>query len=195
MYQIKHLSGIVGMAAMLLFLSSCSSVPKDPQVVSDLRTMTADTVAELAKTNPELKQSIESAPGYLVADMKVTKVPVFGAGVGRGLIYTKGEDEEVYFKVTRMDFGGGWGIKSFKVLVVMHNAKELERAKNGRWIFQFGAEVTAGTAAIEGGSESIGTDDYDVYYLTDLGASATITGRMIRMSTSAIKPPAKTFSP
>ncbi len=63
------------------------------------------------------------------------------------------------------------------------NEEDLERAKKGRWLFKFGAEVTAGTAAVEGGSEQLGSNDYDIYYLTDLGASATITGRVIRMST------------
>jgi len=56
----------------------------------------------------------------------------------------------------------------------------LDRFDGGTWEFQAGVEASAGTASAEGGSGDL-TEGYAVHVLSDGGASATATARVIRI--------------
>jgi len=177
----------VSIALMLSFLCvGCSNVAKDVEAIKNLDSISQDVTKQLTDENPGLKKDLEDAAGYIVMDMKLTKVPMIGGGGGQGIIYTKNSDEKVYVRAVRFDAGWGGGIRSYKVLIVVHSSTVLEKAKKSRWIFDTGAEVAAGAAVLDAGTGSVG-EDYDVYHLADVGASATFTARAIRVSTTPIQ--------
>ncbi len=184
----KHLiiKYIVLLVCTLPVISSCSSmsISEKESKRNELDNMTATTVVELIKKDPTLQQKINQSLGYAVANMKVTKVPIVGAGGGEGVIVDKQTNHRTYFTVSRFDIGGGWGARSYKVLVIIDEKDILSRLKNGVWEYQAGVEASAGTASAEGSSGS-SDGGYTVYVLSDGGASATATARVIRIKVNS----------
>ena len=169
-------------ANILLLITACSSMSVSEKETKrhELDEMAKVAVSGLIENDPSLQQSIDDAPAYAVANMKVTKVPIVGAGGGEGVFVDKKTNEHIYFTVSRFDIGGGWGVRSYKVLLVINSPEVIKRFRNGSWEFQAGVEASAGTTSAEGSS---GGDDegYTVHVLSDGGASATATARVIRI--------------
>ena len=126
-----------------------------------------------------MQDKLTESFAYAVISMKVTKVPIVGAGSGEGIMVFNKTKQRINFTVRRFDIGGGWGVRSFKSLMIMDTKEIVERWKNGRWSFQAGAEASAGTAAAEGASGG-GNDGFSLHVLAEGGASATATARVIR---------------
>jgi lipid-binding SYLF domain-containing protein len=166
----------------LFFLVGCAQL--SPQEKSSKRAeidkMATTTIEKLTKDNVEIKSSLDSAKGYAVINWKVTKVPIFGAGGGNGVIIDKSTGERKYIKVRRFDFGGGWGARSFKNLVIIHDETIIQDAmKGGDFKFEGGAEVAAGTVGVEGGSSNLLNNKIETHMLLDGGGSATATVRFL----------------
>ena len=144
--------------------------------------MAADTVARLEKENPGLQDQVDSCLGYLVVDKKVVKIPFIGGGGGKGVVVENATGKRTYVKVSRMEVGGGWGARSYKVLLLFTQPKRLEKAQAGTWVYQAGAEASAGKVAAEGSSAQVQNDKgYKVYTYSEGGASVTWTLRAIRL--------------
>jgi len=83
--------------------------------------------------------------------------------------------------VTRFDLGGGWGARSFKALLLFNTEEMVARMESKNiWEFQAGAEASAGTASAEGSSSDLNAG-FTMHVLSDGGASATVTARVIRV--------------
>ena len=166
---------------MLLVISGCATMTTadKEQKRAELDAMAEAAIAALIEQDPEIKKEIEQSLGYAVANMKVTKVPIVGAGGGEGVFVIKTTQQRTYFTVSRFDVGGGWGARSYKALVVINSQEVMDRAKDGVWEFQAGAEVSAGKANVEGSSSDL-NKGFTVHVLSDGGASATVTARVIR---------------
>lgn len=168
---------------MLLLLSACSSmtVSEKQQKQDKLNAMAADAIAELVEKNPDIQQQLDNSFGYTVANMKVTKViPLVGGGGGEGVLVDSKTQQRSYFTIQRLDLGGGYGARSFKVLLILNSQKMLDRLKGGSWDIDAGAEAAAGTASLETNSVK-SNKDYTLYVLLDGGASATFTLRTLRI--------------
>jgi lipid-binding SYLF domain-containing protein len=167
---------------ILLLITSCSSmsVSEKESKRHELDEMAMAAVSGLIENDSSLQQSIDDAPAYAVANMKVTKVPIVGAGGGEGVFVDKKTNERIYFTISRFDIGGGWGVRSYKILLILNSAKVIKRFRNGTWEFQAGVEASAGTASAEGSSGG-GDEGYTVHVLSDGGASATATARVIKL--------------
>jgi len=167
---------------MTLSIFGCSSmsVSERESKRNELDKMAVKAIAGLVEQNKTLQKEIDESLGYAVANMKVTKVPVVGAGGGEGVLVNKETGKHYYFTVSRFDIGGGWGVRSYKVLVLLKTQKALDRLQNGTWEFQAGVEASAGTAAAEG-SSGAANKGYTVHVLSDGGASATATARVIKI--------------
>ena len=142
--------------------------------------MADETIAELVADDPGLQQAIDRSLAWAVADIKLTKVPIVGAGGGQGVFYHKESQRRIYFTVSRFDLGGGWGVRVYKALILIDSPEVLKRAKGGLWEFQAGAEASAGSAAVEGAA-GVNTSGYTIHVLSEGGASATVTARVIRL--------------
>jgi lipid-binding SYLF domain-containing protein len=111
--------------------------------------------------------------------MKVTKIPVVGAGSGLGVVVDRRTDTRSYLKISRFEIGGGLGAEKFKVIIVFDDGKLLDRAAAGAWHYDAGAELAAGTASSEGGVQAA-PKGFQAYRLVEGGALATVTVRVAR---------------
>jgi len=170
----------------LFVMTACSSMSVTERETkrSQLDEMAATAIAGLIEQDATLQQKIDDSLGYAVANMKVTKVPIVGAGGGEGVFVNKKTSKRIYFTVSRFDIGGGWGARSYKVLMLFETQESLDRLQNGTWEFQAGVEASAGTAAAEGSSGAL-NEGYTVHVLSDGGASATATARVIRIKVNS----------
>ena len=170
----------------LLLITACSSMSVTERETkrNQLDEMAAAAIAGLVEQNAALQQKIDDSLGYSVANMKVTKVPVVGAGGGEGVFVNKKTNKRIYFTVSRFDIGGGWGARSYKILLLFETQEMMERLQNGTWEFQAGVEASAGSAAAEGSSGAL-NEGYTVHVLSDGGASATATARVIRIKVNS----------
>jgi len=168
--------------SMLFITVGCStmSATEKDQKRSDIDEMAATAIIGLVEQDAELKIEMDKALGYAVGNMKVTKIPVVGAGGGEGVIVDKKTNKRTYFTVSRFDIGGGWGARSYKILILLKTQEALERLQSGTWEYQAGVEASAGTAAAEGSSGDL-NKDYSLHVLSEGGASATATARVIRI--------------
>ncbi len=164
----------------VLLITGCSSMSVTERETkrSQLDEMAATAITGLVEQDATLQQKIDESLGYAVANMKVTKVPVVGAGGGEGVFVNKKTNKRIYFTVSRFDIGGGWGARSYKILLLFETQEMMERLQNGTWEFQAGVEASAGSAAAEGSSGAL-NEGYTVHVLSDGGASATATARVI----------------
>ena len=167
---------------LLFAITACSnmSVSERETKRQQLDEMAATAIAGLVKQDEDLQKELDDSLGYAVVNMKVTKVPVVGAGSGEGVYLNKKTGKRAYFTVSRFDLGGGWGARSYKGLMVMKSQETLDRFDGGTWEYQAGVEASAGTAAAEG-SSGVLNEGYTIHILSDGGASATATARVIRI--------------
>lgn len=138
------------MALLLLFAgaTACSTMTatEKEQKRNALDQMANTTAAALNENNPEIQTKIKNAFAYSVANMKQTKAPIVGAGGGEGVFIDKKTQQHTYFTVSRFDVGGGWGARSYKILLIVESEEVFDRLKDGSWEFQAGAETSADTA-------------------------------------------------
>jgi hypothetical protein len=166
--------------SMTAVTCGCASLSASDR--EQLDQMAADTVLQLEKKHPDLKEQLESIPGYMVINMNVLKIPVFGAGGGPAVVIDRNTGEHSYVKVSKLEFGAGWGGRRYKVLLAFKDPALLEKAEKGKWVYQMGAEVSAGKVAAEGSSGLPQQNKgYQMYILSEGGASATWTLRTIRV--------------
>ena len=165
----------------LLFLTGCAQLTPEEKSAARAKIdkMASTTIDTLIKDDALISSSLEKAKGYAVVNWKVTKVPVVGAGGANGIIVNTTTGERKYIKVRRFDLGGGWGARSFKNLLIVHDEAIMSRAtKSGDFKFEAGAEVAAGTAGVEGGSGQL-NKGIETHMLLDGGGSATATVRFL----------------
>jgi lipid-binding SYLF domain-containing protein len=171
--------GFLGALATLL-VGCATSPPQDPdQQRAELDAMADETVEALIEAQPSARDVLDRSLGYVVIDMRVTKIPMIGAGNGLGVVVDRRTDTRAYLKVTRFDIGGGWGAQHFKVIVVFEDGKLLDRAKSGAWHYEAGAEVAAGTTSVDGTAQTA-SKGFQAYRLAEGGAAAPVTVRVAR---------------
>ena len=175
----------ISMASVIAFAwlaTGCATLTptERAQKQNELDTMAEESVAALIEKDPELQSVFDDAVGYMVINMKLTKVPLVGAGGGQGVVVDKSNNKRTYVKVKRLDFGGGWGVRAFKAVFAFTDKDLLAKAAFGKWVFQGGAEASAGSASAEGSTGAL-SKGFEVYTLTEAGASATVTVRVIRL--------------
>lgn len=175
------------LTVIAFLVTGCSSLDDEQRnrERQDINDMAHSTIHKLAAQDEKLNQSLEESLGYLVVNMKVTKIPAVGVGSGEGILLLKAERKPIYYNVKRFDMGAGWGARSYKVLVLLHSQNVVEKLKDGHWIFDISGEASAGSAAMEGASSGI-TPEYSVHILSDGGVSASITVRAIRISKGSL---------
>lgn len=173
----------LGILLLLLIIQGCAqpSVSEKEASRKTLNDMAELTVSELIKDDPNIKEEIAKSVGYMVTNWKVTKVPILGAGTADGVVVSQKTKEHTYVRVKRLDFGMGWGVRSFKNLTVFYNEALFEDVKDGKWKLESGAEVAAGVVSA-GADTSALAIDYKAYMLLDGGGSATATLRAIKLT-------------
>lgn len=171
----------------LLIATGCSTLTIEEKQAkrAELDEMADKAIAGLIEQDASIETKMEESLAYAVANMKLTKVPIVGAGGGEGVFVDNKTQRRIYFNVTRLDIGGGWGARSFKVLLLFNSEEMVARMeKKNVWEFQAGAEASAGTVSAEGSSSDLNAD-FTMHVLSDGGASATVTARVIRIQVNS----------
>ena len=96
------------------------------------------------------------------------------------MLVIKKTQERIYFTVSRFDIGGGWGARAYKALIIFNNQEVLDQWKDGKWVFEAGAEASAGFSSAQGSSNEA-DKGFSIHILSEGGASATATARVIRV--------------
>lgn len=174
------MSRLIIFTVLMATLSGCATVSMEKQ--ADINGMEETTLDRLEEQHPDLRGKLGSMPGYLVVEMNVLKIPVLGGGGGKGVIVENKTGKRTYVKVSRMEIGGGWGGRRYKILLVFSDPELLKKAQSGKWIGQMGAEASVGKIGVEGSSGQLQQDKgYEMFVLSEGGASATWTLRAIRL--------------
>ena len=179
-FQFPHRQVLV---LILFLLSGCAGMTIEEQQAkrAELDEMGEKTVQKLLELRPDADEALTRSVGYTVIDMAITKIPLVGAGGGLAVTVDKRSGENSYSKVSQLEVGGGIGAKRFKVVVFFTDETLLDRAIEGAWHFEAGAEISAGTAGAEG-QVSKPEEGYTAFKIAEGGAAATITIRLARAS-------------
>ena len=166
---------------MLFSMAGCSTMTtaEKEQKRNALDDMAKQTIAALVEQDAKIQEKLDDSLAYAVSDMKLTKVPIVGAGGGEGVFVNNSSQQRIYFTVSRIDLGGGWGVRAYKVLLLVESQDVLDRLKDGTWEFQAGVEASAGSVSAEGSSSDLNAG-FSMYVLSEAGASVTVTARAIR---------------
>jgi len=170
-------------SAVLLttLLFGCATLSQDEKEAkrTELDAMATTTLDTLVAATPDSRDVLDHSVGYMVIDLKVTKIPFFGAGKGYAVVVDRRTDDRSYLEVSRFEIGGGLGAQAFKVIIVFSDAKLLEKAAAGSWHYAAGAELAAGSASAEGSAQKH-PKGFKAYRIAEGGAAATVTVRVAR---------------
>ena len=167
------------LVALVAALPGCAALSVEEREAkrAELDAMADTTIETLLATKPQSAEVLERSLGYVVLDMKVTKIPMVGAGSGLGVVVDRRTDARSYLKISRFEVGGGLGAQKYKVIIVFDDGKLLDKAAAGTWRYDAGAELAAGTASSEGGLHAA-PKGFQAYRLVEGGALATVTVRV-----------------
>ncbi len=141
------------------------------------------TLTDVTERHPEAEEALDRAVGYAVFSKHSTKYPLVGRGAGYGVAVDKNDGRRHYLRVEHFDVGGGLGNLDYRLLIVFFDRSDFERMSTGT--LSFGASMDAASGAQndkpgEASRAGISSDKRAVYLVSDEGAAATWTVRMVR---------------
>jgi lipid-binding SYLF domain-containing protein len=167
---------------LLLSLARCAGQDVNEPDIATLEEKADAALAVVDEKSPGFMERLEAAPGYAVIGMAETKVPGVGTGLGYGVIVDNLRGERSYLRITQLEVGAGLGAKRSKIIVVFDDEELLRRMMRGGVRFESSADV----AVVESSAKSERAlthkegKGYEVYRLTESGAVATVTLRVLR---------------
>jgi lipid-binding SYLF domain-containing protein len=149
------------------------------QEQTDIRKMVNETLNRLYKLQPGAKAAIAKSAGYAVFNNFGTKILVVGGGTGKGILFDKKNDKEVFMKMIEAQAGLGMGVKKFSVIFVFDKQSNVDAFVNSGW--EFGGQATAAAKMGEEGGAFAGAMSVSpgvwMYQLTDDGLAVELTGK------------------
>ena len=166
----------------LALLSACTTIPVDEraEIRKGIDRDAAETLVRMLENNPEFKKQLKASKGCFVSRASATKVPIVGGGYGLGVLYDRETGSSTYMNITRADVGAGLGAGRFRVVVLFEDPETLEEFRGGVWKSGVGTETSAGK--LSAGGQSVSGDGYSVHFLSDSGATLTLSARLVRLS-------------
>jgi lipid-binding SYLF domain-containing protein len=186
----KKLILVLSAACLTMAVIGCVTVPgrtseDQVQTIDELETT---TLADLERQYPQARDELSKSVGYVIMSNKITKIPVFGVGAGYGVAIDSKTRERIYLRMTRFDFGAGWGARSVRPVLIFRDDTTFRRFVDGTFEATFGVEASAkagetGAAGGAGGGTREDADKgYSTYIITDTGVSVTMSLGLIRVS-------------
>ena len=185
----RRFVALIALALSLIVVNACSSSYRsmsDGEKKAHLVDLEKKTLAELVVARPEAQADLDNAVGYAILSNTATKVPMVGAGEGIGVAVNNETEERTYLKVSRLDVGGGLGVRKFRLIIIFFDRDKLEDLADGK------LEIGAGIEAGAGDKDDVGTgaggvggarnEKRAIYQLSESGVSVTYTVRMIKYS-------------
>jgi lipid-binding SYLF domain-containing protein len=168
--------------AFALFGKDKSEAKKQEEVKqekTDIRKMVNETLNRLYNLQPGAKSAISKSAGYAVFNNFGMKIFVAGGGSGKGILFDKKNDKEVYMKMIEAQAGLGMGVKKFSVVFVFDKQSNVDAFINSGW--EFGGQATAAAKMGQEGGAFAGAMSVSpgvwMYQLTDDGLAVELTGK------------------
>ena len=168
--------------AMALFGKDKTEAEKKEEIQQEkaaIRKNVNETLGKLYKFQPEAKSVIAKSEGYAVFNNFGVKIFVAGSGSGKGILFDKKNNKEIFMKMFEAQAGLGMGVKKFRVIFVFENYKDVDEFVNSGW--EFGGQASATAELNEEGGGLAGAMSVSpgvwMYQLTDDGIALELTGK------------------
>jgi lipid-binding SYLF domain-containing protein len=149
------------------------------QEKTDIKKMAEETLARLYEMQPEAEELIDHSAGYGVFSNFGLKILVAGSGNGKGIVFDKIDDTEVFMKMIELQAGLGFGIKKFRLVWEFENHKDVDEFINSGW--ELGGQASAAAKVSGQGGSFAGAMSVSpgiwLYQLTDDGLALELTGK------------------
>lgn len=149
------------------------------QKKADIRKMVDKTLDRLYKLMPESRKAIEKSAGYAVFSNFGMKIFVVGGGSGKGILFDKSSNREVFMKMIEAQAGLGLGVKRFSVIFVFEKQSHVDSFANSGW--EFGGQTTLSAKIDDAGGALSGAVSVSpgvwMYQMTEDGLAAELTGK------------------
>ena len=149
------------------------------QEKADITKMVNETLGRLYKLQPESKSAIAKSEGYAVFNNFGMKIFVAGSGSGKGILFDKKNNKQIFMKMFEAQAGLGIGVKKFSVIFVFQKYKDVDEFVNSGW--EFGGQASAAAKMGDEGAAYQGAMSVSpgvwLYQLTDTGVAAELTGK------------------
>ena len=146
-----------------------------------VRTMTAQSLAQLYQNEPAAKGAVADAPGYAVFSDFGFKVMFLGGAKGKGVAVNNATKQETFMKMLELQPGLGLGAQKFRIVFIFENQDAFNSFVTSGW--ELGANALAAAkddqGAGGGGAGAVTfSDGVAMYQLSDTGAivGVSITG-------------------
>jgi lipid-binding SYLF domain-containing protein len=144
-----------------------------------IRKTVNETLERLYQLQPKARSAIADSAGYAVFNNFGMKIFFAGGGSGKGILFDKKNDREVFMKMIEAQAGLGLGVKKFSVIFIFENQSNIDEFVNSGW--EFGGQATAAAQMDEGGGSVAGavslTPGVWMYQLTGDGLALEFTGK------------------
>jgi len=152
-----------------------TSVEKRQSVLA----MKNDVLSDLYQLMPDVKNQIDSAPGYAVFSNVNINIIFASFGGGYGVVKNNKTGKHTFMKMGEAGVGLGLGAKDFRAVFVFHSADTMKRFVEQGWAF--GAQADAAAKASDQGAAvggEVTVDNITIYQLTETGLAlqATVKG-------------------
>jgi lipid-binding SYLF domain-containing protein len=168
--------------AMAIFGKDKTEAEKKEEIQqekADIRNMVKKTLDKLYKLQPAAKKSISQSSGYAVFNNFGMKIFVAGSGSGKGILFDKKKNTEIFMKMIEAQAGLGIGVKKFSVVFVFENHKDVNEFVNSGW--EFGGQASAAAKLGEEGGAYAGAMSVSpgvwMYQMTGDGLALELTGK------------------
>lgn len=178
-----------------VLISGCATIPgkNRQEQIETIDQLISRTKIDLEKQDPRVKDKILNSVGIVFLNNKITKIPMFGAGTGYGVGIDNKTNEKTYLRMTRFDFGAGWGARSVRAVLIFHDENKFDGFINGIFDVKIMAEASAkvGHKGVAGGTGAMDIEikkqGFTPYIITDAGVSATWSLGFIRVKPIKLK--------
>jgi len=168
--------------ALALFGKDKTEAEKQEEIQqekADITKMVNETLGRLYKLQPESKSAIAKSEGYAVFNNFGMKIFVAGSGSGKGILFDKKNNKQIFMKMFEAQAGLGIGVKKFSVIFVFEKYKDVDEFVNSGW--EFGGQASAAAKMGDEGAAYQGAMSVSpgvwMYQLTDTGVAAELTGK------------------
>ncbi|GAA5219023.1 YSC84-related protein [Corallincola platygyrae] len=167
--------------ALVLFVTSIGTVWAESveEQRANVMKMHDKALADLYEAKPDVKQKLQSAPGYAVFKNADVNLLIAAVGGGYGVVNNNSSGKKTYMKMGTAGIGLGLGVKDFRAVFIFKTEKVMNSFIESGW--EFGGEADAAAKAGEDGGQASGKaviGDIEIYQMTESGLAlqATIRG-------------------
>jgi lipid-binding SYLF domain-containing protein len=146
---------------------------------AEIRKMADDTLSELYRLQPTARDVIAKSAGYAVFSNFGMKIFFAGSGTGKGIVFDKKTNKQIFMKMIELQAGLGLGVKKFKLIWVFENYKDVDEFINSGW--EFGGQTSVAAKYGDDGGAFAGAISVSpgiwLYQLTGDGIAVEFTGK------------------